>query len=81
MLKHYDDSKRYLTENLDLVCDDTANYLVVWCIDLEIEEVLIIIVLIIHFCLNKILVTFEETRSYGTHCSSMYSNAIYIRIK
>jgi cell division cycle protein 37 len=39
MLKHYDDSKRYLMENLDLVCDDTANYLVVWCIDLEIEEV------------------------------------------
>jgi len=38
MLKHYEDSKRYLTENLDLVCDDTANYLVVWCIDLEIEE-------------------------------------------
>ena len=39
MLKHYDDSKRYLTENPDLVCEDTANYLVVWCIDLEIEDV------------------------------------------
>ncbi len=39
MLKHYEDSKQYLTENPDLVCDDTANYLVVWCIDLEIEEV------------------------------------------
>ncbi len=38
MLKHYDDSKRYLTEHPDLVCEDTANYLVVWCIDLEIEE-------------------------------------------
>ncbi len=39
MLKHYDDSKKYLTENSNLVCEDTANYLVVWCIDLEIEEV------------------------------------------
>ncbi len=39
MLKHYEDSKQYLTENSCLVCDDTANYLVVWCIDLEIEEV------------------------------------------
>jgi cell division cycle protein 37 len=39
MLKHYDDSKKYLTENAELVCEDTANYLVVWCIDLEIEEV------------------------------------------
>lgn len=38
MLKHYDDSKRYLTENPDIVCEDTANYLVVWCIDLEIED-------------------------------------------
>ena len=41
MLKHYEDSKRYLSENPGLVCEDTANYLVVWCIDLEIEEVII----------------------------------------
>jgi cell division cycle protein 37 len=38
MLRNYEDSKRYLTENPDLVCEDTANYLVVWCIDLEIED-------------------------------------------
>jgi cell division cycle protein 37 len=38
MLKHYEDSKHYLQENSQLVCEDTANYLVVWCIDLEIEE-------------------------------------------
>jgi len=38
MLKRYEDSKNYLMANLDLVCEDTANYLVVWCIDLEIEE-------------------------------------------
>jgi len=30
MLKHYEDSKRYLTENQEIVCEDTANYLVVW---------------------------------------------------
>ena len=42
MLKHYEDSKRYLTENPEIVCEDTANYLVVWCIDLEIEEVIIL---------------------------------------
>ena len=41
MLKHYEDSKTFLLESPDLVCDDTANYLVVWCIDLEIEEVTI----------------------------------------
>jgi cell division cycle protein 37 len=39
MLKHYEDSHKYLTEHPELVCEDTANYLVVWCIDLEIEDV------------------------------------------
>lgn len=39
MLRKYDDSKRFLQENYQLVCEDTANYLVVWCINLEMEEV------------------------------------------
>lgn len=39
MLRNYEDSKNFLLETTDLVCEDTANYLVVWCIDLEIEEV------------------------------------------
>jgi len=38
MLRHYEDSRRFLTEHYELVCEDTANYLVVWCIDLEIED-------------------------------------------
>ena len=39
MLRRYDDSKRFLQENQNLVCEDTANYLVIWCINLEMEEV------------------------------------------
>ena len=39
MVRNYDDSQRFLEEHLELVCEETANYLVVWCIDLEIEEV------------------------------------------
>ena len=39
MFRNYDDSQRFLEEHLELVCEETANYLVVWCIDLEIEEV------------------------------------------
>jgi cell division cycle protein 37 len=39
MLQRYDDSKRFLQENQHLVCEDTANYLVIWCINLEMEEV------------------------------------------
>ena len=40
MLKRYDDSKKFLQENLQLVCENTANYLVIWCINLEMEEVI-----------------------------------------
>lgn len=39
MLKKYDDSKRFLQDHYQLVCEDTANYLVIWCINLEMEEV------------------------------------------
>ncbi|CAG5132104.1 unnamed protein product [Candidula unifasciata] len=38
MLQKWDDSKQYLTEHPYLVCEETANYLVIWCIDLEVEE-------------------------------------------
>lgn len=39
MLKKYDDSKQYLKAHNELVSEDTANYLVIWCINLEMEEV------------------------------------------
>lgn len=39
MLRKYDDSKKFLSEHADLVCENTANYLVIWCINLEMEEV------------------------------------------
>lgn len=38
MMRKYDDSKRFLQEHLDLVCDETANYLVIWSINLEMED-------------------------------------------
>ncbi|XP_076237413.1 cell division cycle protein 37 [Calliopsis andreniformis] len=38
MLRKFDDSKRFLTDNPQLVCENTANYLVIWCINLEMEE-------------------------------------------
>ncbi|XP_054159006.1 hsp90 co-chaperone Cdc37-like [Oppia nitens] len=43
-LKHFgmlgkpEDCKRYLMENHDLVCEETANYLALWCLNLEIED-------------------------------------------
>lgn len=38
MLRKYDDSKKFLQDHTYLVCENTANYLVIWCINLEIEE-------------------------------------------
>ncbi|XP_045504139.1 hsp90 co-chaperone Cdc37 [Colias croceus] len=37
MLRKYDDSKQFLQEHNQLVCEETANYLVIWCINLEME--------------------------------------------
>ncbi|XP_053671216.1 hsp90 co-chaperone Cdc37 [Anopheles nili] len=38
MLRKYDDSKKFLQDNHHLVCEDTPNYLVIWCIELEMQE-------------------------------------------
>ncbi|XP_013186265.2 hsp90 co-chaperone Cdc37 [Amyelois transitella] len=38
MLRRYEDSKKFLMEHNQLVCEETANYLVIWCINLEMEE-------------------------------------------
>lgn len=37
MLRKFEDSKRFLSNNNHLVCEDTANYLVIWCLNLEME--------------------------------------------
>ncbi|XP_034046036.1 hsp90 co-chaperone Cdc37 [Thalassophryne amazonica] len=38
MLRRWDDSQKYLSDHSHLVCEETANYLVIMCIDLEVEE-------------------------------------------
>ena len=39
MLSDYNDSQEYMRENPHLACEDTANYLALWCINLEVQEV------------------------------------------
>lgn len=39
MLRRYEDSRQFLQKNSHLVCEETANYLVIWCINLEMEGV------------------------------------------
>jgi cell division cycle protein 37 len=38
MLKKYEDTKKFLLDHPELVCEDTGNFLVYWCIDLALEE-------------------------------------------
>ena len=38
MLSSYDDSREYLRDRPHLVCDDTASYLTMWCVTLQVEE-------------------------------------------
>ncbi|XP_040001520.1 hsp90 co-chaperone Cdc37 isoform X2 [Xiphias gladius] len=38
MLRRWDDSRKYLSDNPHLVCEETANCLAVICVDLEIDE-------------------------------------------
>ncbi|XP_077591174.1 hsp90 co-chaperone Cdc37-like [Stigmatopora nigra] len=38
MLRRWEDSQKYLSDNPHLVCEETANYLVIMCIDLEVEK-------------------------------------------
>eukprot|EP00066_Takifugu_rubripes_P021877 XP_011611143.1 PREDICTED: hsp90 co-chaperone Cdc37-like isoform X2 [Takifugu rubripes] len=41
MLHRWDDSQKYLSDNPHLVCEETANCLVVVCIDFEIDEAIV----------------------------------------
>ncbi|XP_064627881.1 hsp90 co-chaperone Cdc37-like [Lineus longissimus] len=38
MMRKYEDSQDYLMANTHLTCDETANHLVIWCINLEMEQ-------------------------------------------
>nr|XP_046183185.1 hsp90 co-chaperone Cdc37-like [Oncorhynchus gorbuscha] len=38
MLRRWEDSQKYLSDHPYLVCEETANFLVIMCIDLEVDE-------------------------------------------
>uniref|UniRef100_A0A2M4AIT8 Hsp90 co-chaperone Cdc37 n=1 Tax=Anopheles triannulatus TaxID=58253 RepID=A0A2M4AIT8_9DIPT len=51
MLRKYDDSKKFLLDNHHLACEDTANYLVIWCIELEMQEKHELVAHVAHQCI------------------------------
>lgn len=51
MLKKFDDSKKFLLDHNQLVCEATANYLVIWCINLEMEKKSELMAHVAHQCI------------------------------
>ena len=39
MTRRYEDSQTLLMDHPELTCEETANYLVMWCINLQMEDV------------------------------------------
>lgn len=39
MLRRWDDSQRFLADMPQLICEETANYLILWCMELQQEGV------------------------------------------
>ncbi|CAG0882984.1 unnamed protein product [Darwinula stevensoni] len=85
-LKHYgtlqkfEDSKRYLQDRLHLVCEDTANYLVFWCINLEMEEKHDLMAHVAHqtICMQFILELAKQLETDPRGCVSSFFNRIQL---
>lgn len=51
ILRKFDDSKKFLLDHSHLVCEATANYLVIWCINLEMEKKTELMAHVAHQCI------------------------------
>jgi len=52
MLRKFEDSKRFLQDNPELVCEETANYLVLWCVELAMEDKMDLMDHVSHQCIS-----------------------------
>lgn len=80
MLRKYDDSKAFLQEHTHLVCENTANYLVIWCINLEMEEKHDLMEHVAHqcLCMQYILVLSKQLDVDPRACVSSFFSRIQI---
>lgn len=82
MLQKFDDSKRFLQENPELVCEETANYLVIWCINLEMEEKTSLMEHVAHqcICMQFILELSKHLNRDPRSCVSSFFSRYLIQI-
>lgn len=85
MLRRWDDSQQYLSDHTHLVCEETANYLVVICVDYEIDEVSPVRSMCVHVegkiqsgRTFKILPPLAETCPHGAGGSPGHRHAVHL---
>jgi len=78
MFRNYDDSRRYMMENPELACEETANYLVIWCINLQMEEKTELMAHVAHqtICVQFILELAKQLERDPRSCISAFFHRI-----
>ena len=67
---NWDDSKEYLLANPHLACEDTANYLTYWCVNLQMEEVCELCLFVCSFVLLSMCIVDFTCRPYSSEFPS-----------
>merc|ERR1719430_2595885 len=81
MLKKFDDSKKFMMDGMThLACDETANYLVIWCLDLEMEEKSELMAHVAHqcICMQYLLELAKQLECDPRACISSFFTKIQI---
>jgi len=81
MLRKFDDSKRFLMDGMTtLACEETANYLVIWCLDLEMEEKTELMEHVAHqcICMQYLLELAKQLDTDPRACISSFFTKIQI---
>lgn len=81
MLKKFDDSKKFMMDGMThLACDETANYLVIWCLDLEMEEKSELMAHVAHqcICMQYLLELAKQLETDPRACISSFFSKIQV---
>lgn len=81
MLRKYDDSKKFLLDHAHLASESTANYLVIWCINLEMEKKTELMAHVAHQCICMQVIMMIFTRfDCDIKILIFISVSVYLRI-
>jgi len=80
MFRKFEDSRKFMQENLHLACEHSANYLVLWCVELEMEGKNTLMRHVAHqtVCLQFILELAKQLDRDPRACVSAFFNRIQL---